>query len=444
MRELLVLAAPLVAGHAGNQLMSFVDAAMVGRLGPTSLAAVGIGNGLYLAFTIFGMGCVLGMDAPVAQAIGAGEHARARSIYGQGVRVALLVGVPLMIVIALMPFILGPAGVEPDVARATRDFTWARTAGVIPFLIFAASRSYLQATHHMRPIVMAMIVANVVNFVGNALFIYGDRSLAALGLPGIGLPALGVLGSGLSSSLAAVASLIVLRGAIDRAGGVDQARRGADPQMIRRIFRIGTPVGAQMLAEVGIFATAGVLAGRLGKTAAASHQISLTLASFTFTVTLGLASATSVRVGKAIGRGDTPAARRAGFTGLKAAAMFMTLAALTFLVIPGPLARILTTDASVISAAGPLLMIAAVFQLSDGLQVVGAGALRGAGDTHAPMIANLVGYYVIALPIAIGLGFGLHMGAPGLWWGLSAGLTAVAIALVARFAWLSARTIQRV
>lgn len=435
LRPLLRLSAPLVAGHAGSQLMSFVDAAMVGRLGKVALAAVGIGNGLYFAMTILGMGCVLGMDALVAQAIGAHEHARARRILWQGVRVAFLVGVPIMGAIALLPLILRPAGVDAETSRATTHFMWARLSGVLPFLLFAAARSYLQATHTMRPIVIAMVVANLVNFVGNWILIYG--------VDAVGIPALGVVGSGIASSVATVASLAVLLRSMPPAAP-DPDRRRHDPELVRKILTLGFPVGLQLLAEVGIFATTGVLAGRISSDAAAAHQVALTLASFTFTVTLGFASATTVLVGKAIGRGDTPAARHAGFLGLKAAAAFMTLSALAFVIFPGPLARILTTDASVIAAAIPLLQIAAVFQLSDGTQVVAAGALRGAGDTRAPLIMNVVGYYGVALPILIGLGFGLGWGAPGLWWGLSAGLTVVAVSLTVRFARLSSQAIARV
>jgi MATE family multidrug resistance protein len=411
--------------------MSFVDAAMVGRLGKAPLAAVGIGNGLYFALTIFGMGCVLGMDGLVAQAVGAGERARARRILWQGVRVALYTGVPLTGAIALLPFILGPAGVDAEVARLTRDFMWARLPNVVPFLLFAAARSYLQAEHLTRAIVWATVVANVVNLAGNFALIYGAG--------------LGVIGSGLASSIASVAALGVLARAVSwTPAPADPARRASDPELMRRIFRLGTPVGLTMLAEVGIFATTGVLAGRIGPDAAAGHQVALTLASLTFTVALGIASATSVLVGHAIGRGDTPAARRAGFLGLRYAAVWMASAAILFVIIPGPLARIVTNDAAAIAAAIPLIQIAAVFQLSDGTQVVAAGALRGAGDTRMALAANVFGYYAVALPVLVGLGFGAGMGAPGLWWGLCVGLTVTAVWLFARFHRLSSRPIARV
>lgn len=428
-RTLLRLSAPLVAGHAGSQLMSLVDAAMVGRLGKTALAAVGIGNGLFFALTIFGMGCVLGMDPLVAQALGAGEHARARRILREGMRVAFLIGVPVMGGVVLLPYILGPVGVDAETARLTRDFMWARGAGVLPFLLFSATRSYLQATSITRPFVIGMVIANVVNFVGNWLLIF--------------VVGWGVVGSGLSSAVASLVLLFVTMRALPAVKPGDLDRQAGDALPLR-IVQLGLPLGLQMLAEVGIFATVGVMAGRMSATAAASHQVALTLASLTFTVALGFASATTVLVGKAVGRGDTPAARRAGFLGLAVAALWMSVGAAAFLLIPGLLARGITSDTAVVAAAIPLLQIAALFQLSDGTQVVAAGALRGAGDTRTSMWANIIGYYVIALPIAVGLGFGLGWGAPGLWWGLSVGLTIVAAALTLRFRWLSARPIRRV
>jgi MATE family multidrug resistance protein len=213
---------------------------------------------------------------------------------------------------------------------------------------------------------------------------------------------------------------------------------------LRTVLRLGLPFALQTLAEVGVFALASVLAGRMSARAAAGHQLAITLAAFTFTMTLGIGAAAAVRVGHHIGQGDRAGARRSGFTALAIGAGFMTVPALLFLTLPAQLARLLTDDATVLSAAVPLVMIAAVFQLSDGTQAVAAGALRGAGDAKVPLWANLVGHWLIGLPIAILLGFSFEMGAPGLWWGLSAGLTAVALALAARFHFLSKREINRV
>lgn len=442
---MLRLAAPLIAGSAGNQLVTFVGVALIGRIGPAALAGAGIAGGLYFAFTVFGMGCVFGMDAPTAQAVGAGEPARARRILWQGIRVGVVTGVPLTVLAGIAPFFLESAGVDPAAAAECRRYMWGRLPSVIPFLLFSAARSYLQANGVTRPIVVAVVVANKVHAVAAFPLIFGDAALTAVGLPAVGLPALGVFGAGLAASVATIVSLWVLAMAIRALPApADPDRRRTDPAIVRTIMRLGTPIGAQLVAEVGVFAVVGILAGRMSAAAAAVHQIALTLASFTFTVTLGFAAATAVRVGHAVGRGDTQAARRSGLTGIALASVFMAVAALVFLALPRPLARILTDSEETIAAAVPLVMIAAMFQISDGVQAVAAGALRGAGDPHAPLAANVIGHYVVGLPIAVTAGFFAGMGAPGLWWGLSAGLTVVAAILVGRFWWLSARPIRRV
>jgi MATE family multidrug resistance protein len=431
LRTLLRLAWPLILGYAGGQLMSMTDTAMVGRLGATALAGVGIGNGIYFTVTSLGLGCVAGMDAPVAQAIGAGERARARRLLWQGVRVAVGASLPLLVVMTLLPPLLPAFGIDAATTHEVRAYLWARMLNVVPFLVFNAQRSYLQASHVTRPIVVASAVGIVANAVGNWLLIYRAG--------------LGVAGSGIASTLAATAMVVVLAVAVKRVdAGEARVRRAFDPALVRTILRLGVPNGLQVVAEVGVFATVGVLAGRIDAQSAAAHLVAITLASFTFCVTLGIGAACSVRVGHHIGAGDTRGARAAGLIGLGASSAFMSASAICFFLFAPVLVGALTNDASVLAVAVPLVHVAAIFQISDGLQATAAGALRGAGDPHAPLYANLVGHWLIGLPVAVGLGFYAHEGATGLWWGLSLGLTAVAVGLIGRFLWLSGRPIRRV
>ncbi len=431
LRTLLRLAGPLVLGYTGSQLMSMTDAAMVGRLGAGALAGVGIGNGVYFTVTCFGLGCVAGMEAPVAQAFGAGERLRARRLLWQGVRVALGVSLPLLAIMSMLPSLLPSFGIDAATTHQVGAYLWARMLNVVPFLVFNAQRSYLQAAGATRPIVIASAVGIVANAAANWLFIYRFG--------------LGVAGSGIASTLASTAMVLVVAPAVARIDTpADPHRRRFDGALARTILRLGVPNGLQMVAEVGVFATVGVLAGRIGAASAAAHLVAITLASFTFCVTLGIGAATSVRVGHHIGAGDADGARRAGLLGLGASSAFMAAAALAFFAFAPELAAALTNDASVLAVAVPLIHVAAIFQISDGLQATAAGALRGAGDPHAPLYANLVGHWLIGLPVAVALGFAAHRGAAGLWWGLSVGLTAVAVGLIGRFLWLSARPIQRV
>ena len=431
LRTLLRLAGPLILGYAGGQLMSMTDAAMVGRLGAEALAGVSIGNGVYFTVSCFGIGAVQGIEAPIAQALGAGERLRARRLLWQGVRVALGVSLPLLVIMTLLPSLLPAIGIDAATTRQVRAYQWARMLNVIPYLVFNAQRAYLQAAGVTRPIIVSTAVGLVANAACNWLFIY------RLGF--------GVAGSGIASTLASAAMVLVLAPAVARVDTPDDpARRRLDPALVRTILRLGVPIGLQVVAEVGVFATVGVLAGRIGAPSAAAHLVAITLASFTFCVTLGIGAATSVRVGHHIGAGDTDGARRAGLIGLGASSAFMATSAFVFFTCAPWLAAALTDDPRVLAVAVPLLHVAAIFQLSDGLQATAAGALRGAGDPHAPLYANLVGHWLIGLPVAVGLGFVAHQGATGLWWGLSLGLTAVAVGLIGRFLWLSARPIRRV
>jgi MATE family multidrug resistance protein len=243
---------------------------------------------------------------------------------------------------------------------------------------------------------------------------------------------MGIAGAAIATVSVQVA-LVAIYFAGVRAIDGDAPRPASTRKDLAEIVRYGIPISGQMFAEIGIFGVSTVLAARLGKTPAAAHSVALNLASFTFSVAVGIGSATSVRVGHAIGAGDRALARRRGVLGLQIGLAIMSCFAAVFVVVPGALAALFTDQATVITATIPLLQIAALFQLSDGAQAIAAGALRGIGDTRATFVGNVVGHYGIGLAISLALGFGAGMGAPGLWWGLSAGLTVTATYLVLRF-----------
>jgi MATE family multidrug resistance protein len=210
---------------------------------------------------------------------------------------------------------------------------------------------------------------------------------------------------------------------------------GLDREVLRKIFAVGIPIGLQFSAEVGIFSLVTLLMGRLGGQATAAHQIALGLTSFSFMGALGIAQATSVRVGMFVGRRGTPEARRAGGAGIVLGVATMAVWSMIFALAPALLARIFTPDAAVIASAVPLVRIGALFQLADGAQVVSAGALRGIADTRFPLVANVVTHWLVGFPVGWLLAFELGLGARGLWFGLTAGLALVSVSLIARFVW---------
>lgn len=437
------LALPLAVAQGGQALLGVVDTAVVGRAGALPLAGTGLGNVLFMALAVFGMGVMHGLDPLVSQALGAGDAVRARRLVWQGVWLACALAAALTLPFALAPAALVPLGIAPDVAREAGRYLLWRLPGLPFFLAFFAGRAYLQALGSARPMVVATVVANVLNVPADLLFVFGGASLPALAGPLRAIPAMGAAGAAMATSLCAVVQLAILARAVTAVplpGGRRLPRR-ADRRELAAALRVGVPIGLHMGAEVGIFALVGFLAARLGELPVAAHQLAISLASLSFTVAVGFGNAGSVRVGWAVGARDHEGARRAGLAAFAAGTAFMSLSALAFFLFPGVIARLMTDDPAVVAAAVPLLRVAAIFQLSDGVQAVGAGVLRGAGETRFTFAANVVGHWLLGFPAAVLLGFTFAGGVTGLWWGFVLGLSAVAAALVARFLRISARDI---
>lgn len=412
------LAAPLAIQQVGHHLMGLVDAAMLGRWSDAALAGAGVGNSLYFGITCVGLGIVMGMDTVVPQALGAGRHDDARRAVGAGVRLAILIGLITTLLVCASPFLLVLADVDRDVLFEARPYVYMRALGAVPFLITVALRSYLAAHGQTRPLVIAVIVGNIANVFLDAALIYGAG--------------MGSIGAALATTIVQTMMMIVYLLGV-RAIDAGVKRPASTTKDMVTIAKYGGPVGGQLFLEVGIFGAATVIAANFGKEPAGAHSIALGVASFTFSFALGVASATSVRVGHAVGAGDLELARKRGLLGIKLGLIVMAAFAATFVIVPRLLASAFTNDLGVIAATIPLLQIAALFQLSDGAQAIAAGALRGLGDTRATFIGNLVGHYLIGLPLIIVFAFIMDMRAPGMWLGLSAGLTATAAYLVLRF-----------
>lgn len=421
LRGLWRLALPLALAQAGQATMGLVDTAVVGRLSPTAQAGAGLGTSLSFTALFFGMGVMLALDPLVSQAVGAGRRREAREHLWQGVWLALATSVPVMLVTAALPLALPWAGVDAPVSEAAGTFVFWRLAAAPGVLLFVGTRSYLQAVGRASMALWGTVLANVLNLGLDIVLVYGAGPV----------PALGLRGAALATVVSAWAQLAVLVAGVG--GGPADVRRRPDVRALLAAARIGVPVGLHFIAESGVFTLTGVLAGRLGAVESAAHQAALTWASLTFSVATGIGSAAATRVGWAIGAGRRGDAKLAGVAAMWSGAVFMGLAAVLLLAAPEVLARLLSDDERVQSVVVSLVVVAAVFQVSDGLQAVGAGALRGAGETGYTFRANVVGHWLLGLPVAVALGFWLGLGVVGLWWGLSVGLTGVAVALVRRF-----------
>jgi MATE family multidrug resistance protein len=437
LRALAGLSFPLVLTNLGNMALALVDVAVVGRLGETAIAAAGLGNAIFFTTTLFGLGLLFGLDPLLGQAIGAGERPRAARILVAGVQLALAVSVPLAVVVLLLGDNVAALGAPAEAVAPTRAYLCARLLSLAPFLALMALRSYLQATGRTRSLVEGVVVANLVNL--------PTAWALTLGVPSLGLEGSGVFGAGLASAIATVVQLAV--SARPLASDAHLRKPGAlapDAAALRRAVVLGAPIGLQVVAEAGSFALVTFLVGGFGTRPLSGHQIALSVVSCTFQVALGVGAATSVRVGVAVGRGDARATRRAGLVGIATGTSLMLGGALLLLAAPRALARALTDDVHVIEAALPFLFVAACFQLADGAQTVAQGALRGAGDTRFPLLVNLIGHWAIGLPLGLWLARGAGLGPEALWWGLSAGLFAVAVLATARFVVLTRGRVARV
>ncbi len=435
LKELLHVSLSLAVVQVGFHLPGVVDTALAGRVGGETLAATGLGAAIFFTVSVFGIGVVMGIEPLAAQAFGAGRSRQGRRLMWQGIYAAGMVTVPLGGIMLWAGSNLHRFGVSESLSALTAEYVWGRVASLWPLLSCVAIRSYLQSAHHTRPIVVAVVALNVFNLVADWLFLFGDPGLVALGLPAIGVPALGVLGLAWASTVATVGQLVVLALATRRVepGTGDEPVRALDRAALSRVFNLGVPLGLQLGAEVGVFALVGVMMGGMGTLAAAAHQVVLQLSSLTFAASLGIGAATAVQVGRAIGRGDGAATRRAGLYGILSAATFMLCMAAIMWLWPRALVRVMTSDLEVMPGAMRLLLIAAAFQVVDGMQAVGSGALRGAGATRFAFGAHLVGHWLVGLPLGVGLAFGAGMGPAGLWWGLTAGLAVVALTLTIKF-----------
>lgn len=420
-----VLALPVVLAELGWMVMGIVDTLMVGRLSPEAIGAVGIGSSLFMAVGIFAMGLLLGLDTLVSQAFGAGRLHDCHRWLHHGVVTSLVLTMPVMIVLWAISSGLDGWGLDAGVLPLTKPYLDALTWSVPPLLLYASFRRYLQGMGVVRPVMVALAGANLINIALNWVLVFGN----------LGAPALGVAGSAWATVFSRVVMagylgvVIVMRERASRPGLFETSLR-IDLSWLRRLFMLGFPAAMQVTLEVGVFAAATALAGRLVPAHLAAHQIAINLAALTFMVPLGVASAGAVRVGHAVGRGDPDGAVRAGWTALLFGTAFMTCAAATFLLIPRMLIGAFTTDLGVLTIGVKLLFVAAVFQLFDGLQGVATGVLRGLGDTRTPMLWNLAGHWLIGLPLGYALCFAFGLGVLGLWWGLSTGLIICGIALL--------------
>jgi MATE family multidrug resistance protein len=426
-RPMIRLALPLVLAELGWMTMAIVDTMMVGRQANSAVAigAVSLGSILFNSAAIFGTGLMLGLDTLVSHSYGAGDVEDCHRSLVNGVYLSLAITPVLMGVIRLFEPLLRSLDIQASVLQQAIPYLRTLNWGTLPLLLYFVFRRYLQGMNLAKPVMFALVSANLVNLAGNWALVYGHLGFRAMGTVGSGWSTCGAR----TYMMAVLLAYAVYYDHRNKTGLRNAARLPNMPRVWRLVY-LGLPAATQFGLEVGVFAVATALIGRLGAVALASHQVALNTASFTYMVPLGISAAAAVRVGQALGRQDAQAASRAGWTAMLLGTGFMGCMAVAFLVVPRAIVRIYTADPALIPPASALLFVAAFFQLFDGMQTVATGALRGAGDTRTPMLCHFFFYWAVGLPLGAYLCFRLGWGAPGMWAGLCVALILIGSALL--------------
>lgn len=433
-RRTLILAGPIMLGQVSHILLGIIDSIMVGHLGTIPLAAASLGHSIFVIPLVFGFGVSGCISALVARADGENNPRECGEILRHGLVMNFVMALGLALLVeAFIPFMVyldQPADVLQEAVGFLRVLSWS----MIPALVFQALKNYSDGMHKTGAPMVVMMSSVVLNAGLNFFLIYGHG----------GFPAWGLLGSGVATLITRMAMMVAMAILVLRSPAFEmslplQWLSRLQWRRFARMLSVGFPSGLQALFEVGAFSLAAVMMGWISAEALAAHQIALNVASVTFMIPLGLSFAVSIRVGNAMGMKLPSVARRIGLGSLAVALLMSILFTLMFFVTRFVIPGFYSTDTQVLELAALLFVVAGCFQLFDGLQVVGAGALRGLLDIRYPTIVTFVAYWVLSLPGGYWFAFHLNWGPAGIWWGLTLGLLVAAALLVFRFNALTKR-----
>ncbi len=419
---------PLIVSQLSVMAMNFVDAVIAGRLGAESLAAVALGTAVWSLALLWLMGVLMALPPIIAQLRGAQCDDQVGGVLSQAVWMMLGMVSIIYVLLGQNHRLFAMVGVEPPVAELASEFLAALVWGLPAVGLYLVLRNLSEGIGKTQP-GMYFGVAGLIALAPLAYAFSHGRW---------GAPDLGAVGCGVANAivfwLQALGMLIlVTRHHWYRGLGLLKGLAWPRLKGQKELLRLGLPIGVAIFMEGSLFTAVALLVGGLGTIAVAAHQVALNVASMSFMIPLGLAMAVTVRVGHAAGRGDTQGLRDAGMAGIGLTVFTQGLSATAMLAIPGVIAAVYTPDLAVQALAVQLLFLAAVFQFSDGVQVVSAGALRGLKDTRLPMIITVVSYWCVGMPIGAALAFWMGYGVHGLWMGLIAGLSMAGILLFIRF-----------
>jgi MATE family multidrug resistance protein len=424
------LAAPVIIGQVAVFSMNFVDTVMAGRLPnrEIALAALGIGGAVWSSMLMFVIGTLLAVQPSVAQLDGARMQSEAAYQTRQAFWIALGLGVPYWLLCyfsepLLIAFRIDPA-IVPQAAGYLRAVSWGAPGLCLVLLL----RYFSEGTGNTQPTMFYGVAGALLNIPLNYVLMFGK----------LGFPALGTVGCGYATSIVIWLQFVFLLAYVAthrhyRPFSLMSRLEAPDRKAILGLLKVGLPIAVAIAVEGSLFVGAALLIGRLGPVPAAAHLIAINFSALVFMIPIGLASAISIRVGNALGRGEPDAARYAGYIGLVIVLGFQTVSATAMFLAPDLIVRIYTDDVVVGSLAVSLLFYAAIFQYPDGIQMVMAGALRGYKDTRAPMLYTMISFWIVGMTLGYSLTFRFGMGPAGMWVGMIAGLTVAAGLMLRRF-----------
>lgn len=427
-RETIKLAFPISVGQLGHVMLGVVDSMMVGKVGSASLAAASLVNGIFFLILVIGIGLSMAATPLIAMAKGADKFDDCGKTLNHSLVVNVVFSIALMALTFSFSFLIPYLNQPKEVVREAIPYLQVLSLSVIPFILFQTYRQFLEGLSIPNPPMYIAIFANLFNAFFNWLFIFGN----------FGFPAWGLFGAGVATTITRWTMSLTLLYFVLNYKKIKiynpQIKIGKlDYSLIKKLIHIGLPSGFQYFLEVAAFAFAAIMIGWLGKAQLAAHQIAINLASITYMIILGISSAGTIRVGEAVGQKNIIQIRRAGFSALGIAALLMICFGISFILFRNFFPTLYINEEEVIEVASQLLIIAALFQIFDGLQAVGIGVLRGLTDTKIPMLISFATYWVIGIPVSILLGFYFKLGAVGIWIGLLLGLASLGITMAFRF-----------
>ncbi|TAG05129.1 MAG: MATE family efflux transporter [Cytophagia bacterium] len=430
----LKLSYPIVIAQLGIIAMGVADTMMVGQIGATELAAASLGNGIHFLVVCIGIGLTSVISPMIAQANAQKNYTLVSKILGAGFYVSFILSSMILIAHTLLTYFIFSLGQEIEVAKFAQSYLYIVSLGVFPLVLFLAARNFTDGLSYTKIAMYVTFGGLLINIFLNWLLIFGN----------LGFPRWGLFGAGLATVITRILMMLSIFWYIFSQkkfkiylSNFDFWR--VDKLLVNKIYRLGFPAGLQYFFEIGCFSVAALMSGWLGKYPLASHQVVINLASVTYMVTTGIGTAGAILVAEGVGQKNKKYIFRSAMIVLILAALFMIFASVLFLIFQKFWVGLYSSDEKVLAIAMNLLLIACLFQLSDGIQCIGLSILKGIEDVKIPTMITLIAYWVIGLPSGYILGFNFNLGVYGIWYGLSLGLTFSAVFLTIRFFYLYKR-----